>query len=91
MDNSGDSPADLATAQQHIARAISTLNELSELVESIDPVDAQERRALLVAGGVEAARSARKDIDDVCYLLAEVAMNNGVRPQTLNWADGSSS
>jgi len=44
--------------------------------------------AMLLAGALERARSARRNVDVVCAGLAEAAMERGASPRMLDWSDG---
>lgn len=43
-----------------------------------------------LAAALEIARRLRRTADDLCYHLAEAAMQRGLGPRTLNWNDGRS-
>ena len=83
------SSADLDVVRSLVASTLRDLRSIDGSLGAINDTVAAEEQVLLLASLVEAARSARSGMDDICTQLAEVALLRGASPRLLDWSDGT--
>jgi hypothetical protein len=83
------SSADLGAVRSLVASTMRDLRSIDGSLDAIDDTIATEEQVLQLAALVEAARTARTGMDDICTQLAEVALLRGATPRLLDWSDGT--